>query len=98
VRLIKDVGGVPILAHPYTLNNDDLILEFIEYGIMGLEVYYPEHSQSMINFYLKLAGKHNLLITGGSDCHGSAKPEVRIGSIKIPYELVEKIKEAKERL
>jgi predicted metal-dependent phosphoesterase TrpH len=97
IKLIRDAGGIPVLAHPYTLNDDAIILKFIDYGLMGLEVYYPEHSQSMVNFYLDLAKTHNLLITGGSDCHGTAKPEVRIGSIKINYELVEKLKEAKER-
>lgn len=98
IKLIKDAGGIPVLAHPYTLNNDGLIAEFIGYGLMGLEVYYPGHSQSMINFYLNLARSNNLLVTGGSDCHGNAKPEVMIGSIKIPYELVEKLKEAKQEL
>jgi len=97
IELIKKSGGIPVLAHPYVLNNDELILQFIEDGLMGLEIYYPEHSQSMVNFYLKLAKKHNLLITGGSDCHGAAKPEVKIGSIKIPYELVEKLKQEKEK-
>lgn len=95
IKLIKDAGGISVLAHPYSLNNDDFIIKFIDYGLMGLEVYYPEHSQSMINFYKNLATKHNLLITGGSDCHGKAKPEIKIGSIKIPYDLVEKMKEAK---
>lgn len=98
IKLIKNVGGIPVLAHPYNLNNDDLILNFIDYGLMGVEVYYPEHSQSMINFYLNLARKHNLLVTGGSDCHGNAKPEIRIGSIKISYELVKRLKEAKFKL
>jgi predicted metal-dependent phosphoesterase TrpH len=98
IRLIKDSGGIPVLAHPYILDDDDLIAKFIEYGLMGLEAYYPEHSQSMINFYLNLAKENNLLVTGGSDCHGQAKPEVKIGSIKIPYELVESLKEAKNKL
>ena len=98
IKFIKDAGGVPVLAHPYILNNDELILEFIKSGLMGLEVYYPEHSQGTVNFYLDLARKNNLVVTGGSDCHGSAKPEVRIGSIKVPYALVEKLKEAKENL
>jgi hypothetical protein len=75
-----------------------LILEFVKLGLRGLEVYYPEHSQGMVNFYLELAKKNNLLVTGGSDCHGKAKSEVRIGSVKVPYELVEKLKEAKEKL
>lgn len=98
IKFIRDAGGVPVLAHPYTLHNDELIPEFVKLGLMGLEVYYPEHSQGMVNFYRELATKNNLLATGGSDCHGKAKPEARLGSIKVPYELVEKLKEAKERL
>jgi len=98
IEFIKDAGGVSVLAHPYTLKNDGLILEFVKFGLRGLEVYYPEHSQGMVNFYLDLAKKNDLLVTGGSDCHGKAKPEVRIGSVKVPYELVEKLKEAKEKL
>ncbi|MDP3731923.1 MAG: PHP domain-containing protein [Candidatus Omnitrophota bacterium] len=98
IKLIKEVGGIPVLAHPYTLNNDELITKFVDYGLMGLEVYYSEHTQAMVNFYLGLAKKHNLLVTGGSDCHGLAKPEVKIGSVKIPYELVEKLKEAQLKI
>jgi hypothetical protein len=45
-----------------------------------------------------MAEKYHLLMTGGSDCHGSAKPEVKIGSIKVPYALVEKIKSAQQHL
>lgn len=97
IRLIKDMGGIPVLAHPYILNRDELIPQFIEYGLMGLEVYYPEHTQAMVNFYLGLAKKLGLLVTGGSDCHGLAKPEVKIGSIKLPYEMVETLKAAKEK-
>ncbi|MCU0651888.1 MAG: PHP domain-containing protein [Candidatus Omnitrophica bacterium] len=97
IGLIKEMGGVAILAHPYLIRNDELILEFVKQGVAGLEVYYPEHTQSMINYYLGLAKKHNLLVTGGSDCHGKAKPEVKIGMIKLPYELVEKLKEARRK-
>jgi len=98
IKLIRDSAGIPVLAHPYSMNQDELIPQFVSYGLMGLEVYYPEHSQSMVNFYLGLAEKYNLLVTGGSDCHGTAKPGIKIGLVKIPYELVEKLKRAKERL
>ncbi len=95
IKLIKEAGGIPVLAHPYTIMKDELIPEFVDCGLMGLEAYYPEHTQGMTNFYLGLAKKYNLLVTGGSDCHGKAKPEAKIGSVKIPYELVEKLKEVK---
>ncbi len=97
IKLIKDAGGVPVLAHPYSAKCDELIPQLVDFGLMGLEVYYPEHSQSMINFYLGLSKKFNLLATGGSDCHGDAKPEVKIGSVKIPYDLVEELKAAKQK-
>jgi hypothetical protein len=98
IKLIREADGIPVLAHPYSMNRNELIPEFVAEGLMGLEVYYPEHTQSMVNFYLNLAQKYNLLVTGGSDCHGSAKPEVKIGSVKLPYDLVEKLKLAKEKL
>jgi len=98
IALIRKSGGIPVLAHPYTIKDDDLLNELISYGIMGLEAYYPEHSQAQVNFYLNLAQEKSLLVTGGSDCHGKAKPEVRIGSIKIPYSLVDKLKARKLEL
>ena len=96
INLIKGSGGVAVLAHPYILHNDELITEFAGYGLQGIEVYYPEHSQSMVNFYLDLAKKLNLLVTGGSDFHGSVKPDIKLGAIKIPFELVEKLRQARK--
>jgi len=96
IKLIQAAGGVAVLAHPYMLHNDALITEFKGYGLEGIEVHYPEHSQAMVNFYLELAKKLNLLVTGGTDFHGSAKPEIKLGMIKIPLELVEKLRQAKK--
>lgn len=92
IQLIKNLGGVSVLAHPYILRNDALIPKFVEYGLGGIEVYYPEHSQAMINFYLQEAKKYNLAVTGGSDYHGKAKPDVRLGIIKLPMEFVEDLR------
>ncbi len=92
IKLIRGAGGVAVLAHPYLLRNDALIAEFAGQGLEGIEVYYPEHSQGMINFYLELADKLKLLVTGGSDFHGSLKPDIKLGMIKVPMELVEKLK------
>lgn len=97
IKLIKEAGGIPVLAHPYTLNCNELIVKFIKCGLMGLEVYYTEHTPAMTKLYLDMAKKFSLLITGGSDCHGLAKSEAKMGSIKIPYELVECLKAAKEK-
>jgi predicted metal-dependent phosphoesterase TrpH len=98
IELIRKFSGIPVLAHPYSLGRDDLISKFVEYGLMGLEVYYLEHTKSMVDSYLHMAKKFNLLVTGGSDYHGRSKPNVYIGAMKIPYELVEKLKDAKGKL
>ncbi len=94
IQLIRGIGGVAVLAHPYLLRNDEMIRHFVDFGIMGLEVYYPEHTQSMINRYLELAKEYDLLVTGGSDCHGKAKPDIKIGLVKLPYQFVEGLKSA----
>lgn len=96
IKIIRDAGGVAVLAHPYLLRNDALIAEFAQSGLGGIEVYYPEHSQGMVNFYLDLAKKLNLVVTGGSDFHGSAKPDIKLGMMKVPFELVEELRRVKK--
>lgn len=95
---ILKVKGIPVLAHPNTLSDNALIADFVKAGIMGIEAIYPEYSEYQTNEFIKIARKFNLLITGGSDCHGMAKEDVHLGKIKLPYEYVEKLKEAKCRL
>lgn len=94
VDWILKVRGVPVLAHPYTLSDKSLISDFVKVGIRGLEVFYTEHSDYQQNEYVKIAQKLGLLITGGSDCHGDAKENIRIGVVRLPYEHVEILKSA----
>lgn len=97
VKLIRGAGGIPVLAHPYALRRDDLIPKFVHCGIRGLEVYYPEHTNTMRNKYIRMCREHKLLMTGGSDYHGKAKPEITLGAFKVPYELVESLREERNR-
>ena len=69
IRLIEQVGGIAILAHPGLVGDDNLVLDLIKAGIHGLEVYHPAHDQAAANKYLAIANKYNLKITGGSDFH-----------------------------
>lgn len=92
IGMINKVGGIAVLAHPHTMYGDTLIPQLIQDGIKGIEVYYSDQSEFAIRRYEDLAHKHNLIITGGSDCHGLGKGEVSMGKVKIPYELVEKLK------
>ncbi|HOW42523.1 MAG TPA: PHP domain-containing protein [Candidatus Omnitrophota bacterium] len=95
IALILEAGGVPVLAHPYALRRNALIPELVAFGIKGLEVYYPEHSPSMVEAYLQIARTYNLVVTGGSDFHGQAKPDVKLGSRTVTYALVEALKKAR---
>ena len=90
--LIKDAGGISVLAHPGVLNNYELVESVIKAGVMGIEVYHSEHSGTTIEKLKELTTKYNLLITGGSDDHGAGKSKILLGSILIPYEFVEKMK------
>lgn len=98
IRLIKNAGGVAVLAHPYTISNQGLVTKIINDGIDGLEVYYPERDGSQQEHYKTIAEKHGLLLTGGSDFHGELKKHISIGIVKIPYILVEKLKAARANM
>lgn len=85
VELIRRAGGLPVLAHPATLEIGrkklkELVEEMKGWGLAGIEAYYSEHSAKKTAEYLRLARSLDLLTTGGSDFHGSLNPAVRIGA------------------
>ena len=99
VDMIKDVGGVSVLAHPKTIDIknksiEDIVGILVKDGIEGIEIYHSDHRPKAEKEFKRLAEKYNLLVTGGSDCHGLAKEKVLIGKVKVPYELVEKLRKA----
>lgn len=92
---IAKVKGIPVLAHPGVMGKDDFIHSYIKHGLMGIEVYHTDHPPATVKRYEKFSKENNLLMTGGSDCHGLGKGRVLMGSITVPYELVEKLKDAR---
>jgi predicted metal-dependent phosphoesterase TrpH len=98
IDIILKLGGVPVLAHPYILGKDDLILELIEKGMRGIEVYHTDHPYNVTLHYENIAFRHKLLITGGSDCHGTGKGNILLGRIKVPYRVVEDLKKEAARI
>jgi 3',5'-nucleoside bisphosphate phosphatase len=102
LAMIREARGVPILAHPFTLNLGsamalkNLVVELKGQGLAGLEVFYSEHTPEQEALYLKLTRELDLLISGGSDYHGQNKPEIRLGNMpsqsKLTYDLVEALK------
>lgn len=75
-KLIRNVGGVPVLAHPKSMKCKDnreyerTIESFINYGLKGIEVYASIHEDMDVEFFSGVANRHNLIATGGSDFHG----------------------------
>ena len=93
IDLIHQSGGLAVMAHPMLTQKDEMISRLAKYGMDGLEVFYPNCMPSVIQFYEKLAKKHGLLMTGGSDAHGAAKVYTYVGKTSIPYALVEQMKQ-----
>lgn len=93
IDLIRDSGGIPVLAHPHLLSNASAtVVRLITEGLMGIEVYCNCRRPGPSQQYLELARKYRLLPTGGSDCHGLAKNEVLMGKTKTPYSILEGLK------
>ncbi len=97
IKIIRAAGGIPVLAHPALLNIennkklDALLQNLMKIGLAGIEVYYPGHSPQQIRQYTELARKYDLLMTGGTDFHGTIMPEIKMGSgsgnLFVPYNL-----------
>ena len=85
IELIREAGGIPVLAHPVLLGTpkgrleDDAVRELRKMGLMGIEAYYTEHTPAQQDHYLDLAAQYGLLVTGGSDFHGEFKPRTKLG-------------------
>ena len=92
LELIHQAGGVAVLAHPGLNRTDDVIPGMVEAGMDGIECFHTKHSTATTEHYLELADQFHLLVTGGSDCHGMNKGKPLIGTVKVPYQLLEKLK------
>jgi predicted metal-dependent phosphoesterase TrpH len=92
IDLIHHAGGAAVMAHPGLSHCDEVIPGMVEAGLDGIECFHTKHSTAIAEHYLEIADRFNLLVTGGSDCHGMSKGKPLIGTIKIPYQHVEKLR------
>ncbi len=97
IAAIRDAGGVPVLAHPSTLQLGNKALqaalgEYRDMGLQGVEVYYSEHTLELEETYKRMARELGLAMSGGSDFHGDVNPKIRMGigfgRLRVPDELV----------
>ena len=101
VTLIREAGGLAVLAHPVLCQLEEaqlrqMILEMKDAGMCGLEAVYSENTKEDEARMRALADQAGLLITGGSDFHGKSKPDIHLGTGKgdlyIPYDFLEALK------
>jgi len=83
--VIKQAGGIPVLAHPAKIGGPQAIEQILDDAMEGVEVYHTDHTAMDVEMLLGIAKRRDLLVTGGSDSHGpySEKP-VAVGSLDIP--------------
>lgn len=90
LALIHAAGGLAVCAHPGLLNDEAVLSDLVALGLDGIEVVHSEHDAVTRARYEAFAAEHNLLRSGGSDCHGPGiKRALFIGQYSIPLEWVD---------
>jgi hypothetical protein len=99
-RLARLSGGVAVLAHPYSMGLDGpdlarVVAELADSGFVGLEAIYGRYSPRQRQDLGNLARRFDLVATGGSDHHGTIKPDLRVGTghgdLKVPGSVLEQL-------
>lgn len=98
IRVIREAGGIPVLAHPSYYTSEDLLRRLVDAGLLGLEVFYPEHSRNLKARYLEMTRHYGLVATGGSDFHGPRTGRSGLGSVSVPDEVVFDLESARKRV
>jgi len=90
IDAIHQAKGYAILAHPHLFNSRSFAKKLIEaFPFDGIESVYSLMTSSQNAFWIEYANKHHLLKTGGSDFHGAAKPDLKLGAAKVEWEYAE---------
>jgi hypothetical protein len=102
ISMIRQSRGVPVLAHPIQLRTENdaqlerVIKDLLDLGLAGIEVIHSDHDDALIEKYTRIAGRYALLMTGGSDFHGTNKKDIQLGLARgrrVPREYFERLME-----
>ncbi len=98
IALIREAGGVAVLAHPHRTAQDDLIESMVDQGLQGIEVYCHSHNPATFRRYKDIAKRYGLFCSGGADFHAPREDDrYAPGSLKIPGEVLGALYAAKEK-
>lgn len=91
VALILRSGGLPVLAHPFTVRDPEaMITGLAAVGLAGVETYYKDYGEKAVARLAGLAERYGLIATGGSDFHGlGGSEDAAIGSADVPLSAAE---------
>ena len=105
LAVLSQARAIPVLAHPGILGADDfaeierLVRELVPLGLRGIEAYYHNHDMALTSRLIALAQREGLLFTGGSDFHGSRKPDIALGrgtgNMRVPYHVLVALERAR---
>lgn len=99
---IAQAGGLAVLAHPFCSDPGlekipALVAQLKDYGLAGIEAFYPTHAKKTSRFLQTLAAQHGLLLSGGTDYHGDLHSATPLGgnarTIRIPLSLLHELKQ-----
>lgn len=99
IAFLKSIGAVPVLAHPFLSLTEEELREFLpkakEQGLAAMETRYSKYDEETTETAIRMARAYGLMESGGSDYHGSNKPDIQIGSgqgaLEVPIELLRKM-------
>ncbi len=95
ISVVKQAGGVPVVAHPGLIRDDKWVRHFIAQGVMGIEAYHTDHSENQRQFYARWGFDAGLIVTGGTDSHGPKGTRTVVpGAVNVGLEVVAKLKAA----
>lgn len=98
IGLIRQIGGIPVLAHPVYTSRlkepfEQVCAALKGFGLLGIEALYSSHNRQQTDRYRSISRNQGLLVTGGSDFHGETKPNLLVGTgygnLEIPSDLLE---------
>lgn len=84
ISAVRAFGAIPVLAHPGVTEADSLVPALVEAGLLGIEAYHADHTAEQRIAYARLAAELGLLVTGGTDYHGTAAANPELGTVDIP--------------
>lgn len=92
ISIIREAGGIAVIAHPHLISPSSLLHQVLKISFDGIECWYSRFTPDQESRWIEIANKRNWIKTGGSDFHGSVKPQTPLGCSWVDREHFEKVR------